>query len=130
MAFDEKLKVKSERNWHCVELLKEHQPKHFDVATSRLYYSVFLLIKSNMVENNKDESKPGVAKMTADATTGSHKLVLKYFKDLNNDNDKPLRDLQDLRNMADYEPRPVTREAFERNFKIWTEWRNKFLSTR
>jgi len=121
MAFAEELKAKSERNWHCVELLRAHQPRHFDVAASRLYYSVFLLLKSDMVKKSK---------ISATAATKPHKLALEHYKNLNSGNDKPLRDLQDLRNTAGYEPKLVTREAFERNLKIWTEWRSDFLSRR
>ena len=119
MASDEKLKIKSERNWRCVELLREYQPKDFDVAASRLYYSIFLLLKSDMVKKSK---------MSATSATKPHKLALEHYKELNNGNEKPLRDLQDLRNTADYEPKLVTREAFEHNLKIWTKWRNDFLS--
>lgn len=129
MAFNENLKNKSDKNWQCVELLRGHQPGHFDVATSRLYYSIFLLLKSNMVENQKNENKSDVATMAATAATGSHKLVLQYYECLNDGNGKPLRELQDLRNIADYEPKPVTKEAFERNWAFWTKWRKDFLST-
>ena len=129
MAFDEYLKTKYEKNWQCVEMLREHQPRHFDVAASRLYYAIFLLIKSNMVANGKDERKPESSKMSADASTKAHKLALQYITDLNKMEGKQLRDLRDLRNIADYEPKPVTREEFERNFKTWDKWRKAFLAT-
>ena len=82
-----------------------------------------------MVENAKDKSKPETFTMSATATTGSHKLTLKYITDLNQNEGRQLRDLSDLRNIADYEPKPVTKEEFERNFKIWAVWKKKFLST-
>jgi hypothetical protein len=128
MSFDEHLKAKADENWECVGLLKTYLPRRFNVAASRLYYSIFLIVKSRMVANAKDASKPEASKMSAGAATNSHRLVSQYIKTFDDSVYDLFRDLHDLRNEADYEPRPVCREDFEEAYEFWSKWRTRFLS--
>jgi len=51
MAINIELIAKSNENWECVNLLMRYKPNRFSAAVSRLYYSIFLLVKCSMARN-------------------------------------------------------------------------------
>ncbi|MGI6356274.1 MAG: HEPN domain-containing protein [Lentisphaerae bacterium] len=128
MPFDEYLKAKSDENWECVEILGLRPNNHFNAATSRMYYSIFLLVKSEMVRNNANPALPAVAKMTMDATTGVHKFVADYLDYLDPKLGRCYKKLVSLRVKADYDPAPITQEEFEKAYAAWSERRKEFVS--
>ena len=70
---------KSNENWACVENLLKQASRFPNVIASRMYYSMFQLVKCEMVTNNEDPSLPRDMKMTENASTGVHKLVRDYI---------------------------------------------------
>ncbi|NLF83860.1 MAG: HEPN domain-containing protein [Candidatus Gastranaerophilales bacterium] len=128
MPFDEYIKAKSDENWKCAKILGQEPNKHFNAATSRMYYSIFLLVKSVMVRNNENPALPDVTKMTMDASTGVHQLAADYLNYIDYGLGRCYQKLISLREKADYDPAPITQKEFEEAFAIWLEKRNEFVS--
>lgn len=82
MPINNDLIAKSDENWQCVDLLIRSQLESHNAAASRMYYSVFLLVKSAMARNYEDPDMPQVAKMSMDAATGVHRLAIQYLDSL------------------------------------------------
>ena len=126
---------KSNENWSCVENLLKQASSFPNVIASRMYYSVFQLIKSFMLynyENNID--CPDVMKMTEDSTTGAHRMVIKCISYMQPSIGYELKELWDLRVRADYEMAVVTKEDINDAYLTWSErrrlWIQNFITIR
>ena len=124
---------KSNENWACVENLLKQASRFPNVIASRMYYSMFQLVKCEMVSNNEDLSLPKYMKMSDDATTGVHYLAKQYIKEylINHTPDKQLGRKWDkllhLRVKADYSPLDVTLQEIRESYEIWREIRTVWL---
>ncbi len=124
---------KSNENWASVENLLKQASRFPNVIASRMYYSMFQLIKCEMVTNNEDPSLPRDMKMTDDATTGVHYLAKQYIKEylINNTLDRQLGkkwdELLRLRVKADYSPLHVTLQEVRESYEVWREIRTVWL---
>ena len=104
-----------------------------DVIASRMYYSMFLLVKCSMVynqENNVDCD--AMMKMSPDASTQEHKLAKKCISYLNHDIGMEFSDLYDLRITADYDIAHVDNTELEDAYNCWKQrhqdWVNNLQS--
>lgn len=121
---------KSDENWESVERLLKQASLFPNVIASRMYYSLFLLIKSFMLynhENNIDCNE--LMKMTDCSTTGAHNMVLKCVRYMQPTIGYELRELWDLRVRADYERAAVTREEIDEAYLTWNERRKQWIHT-
>jgi len=126
MAINIELIAKSNENWECVNLLMRYKPNRYNAAVSRLYYSIFLLIKCSMANNVENQDLPDIAKMSLAAATGVHFLALKYMRWLDPKLGAKYQVLIRLREQADYDPLPVTQAEFENACKFWSAIRASF----
>jgi hypothetical protein len=121
---------KSNENWACVENLLKQASRFPNVIASRMYYSMFQLVKNFMLynhENNIDCNK--LMKMTDDKITGAHSMVLKCISYMQPSLAYEFRELWDLRVRADYEKANVTREDIDEAYLAWNERRKQWIET-
>lgn len=126
MSINRNLIAKSDENWECVELLKGRLTNKHNAAASRMYYSVFLLVKSAMVRNNENPDLPPVAKISMDAATGVHSLARQYLDNLDPDLGRRYRKFISLREQADYDPSVVNKKQFDEAYSFWAPKRRYF----
>jgi hypothetical protein len=119
--------AKSEENWECMVMLKSSKPFHVNAAMSRMYYSIFLLVKSSMVINCDNPDLPDVTKMSMDDATGVHRLAKKYLDWINRKWGIEYQVLVRMREQADYDPLSVTAREFEEAHGIWANRRADFV---
>ena len=124
---------KSNENWACVENLLKQASRFPNVIASRMYYSMFQLVKCEMVSNNEDPSLPRDMKMTDDASTRVHSLVNQY---INQYLIQQTRDYQlgrkwsklfSLRIYADYGLDSLTPQEVRESYEEWHETRAAWL---
>jgi len=127
MSVNRDLIAKSDENWECVTLLRQKKPFCLNAAMSRMYYSIFLLVKSSMVLNNENPDLPDVAKMSLDGATGVHHLALKYMRWIKPKLGQDYQLLIRKREQADYHPLPVTQKEFEEAYTVWSGRRKDFV---
>ena len=124
---------KSNENWACVENLLKQASRFPNVIASRMYYSMFQLVKYEMVSNNEDPALPEYMKMSDDATTGVHVFTNRYINEylVSKTQDKQLgrkwKKLLHLRIQADYYPAPVTPQEVQESYEVWREIRTVWL---
>ena len=125
---------KSNENWACVENLLKQASRFPNVIASRMYYSMFQLVKCEMVTNNEDPSLPRDMKMTENASTGVHKLVRDYINSylVKKTKDYTLgrkwNELYSLSLKADYTPGSVTLQEVWKSFNAWHNTRINWIS--
>jgi len=105
MPFDEYIKAKSDENWECAKILGQEPNKHFNAATSRMYYSIFLLVKVVMLLNSENPALPAVTKMTKVDKDRVHKRAADYLISINCELGRCYQKLISLRVKADMTPR-------------------------
>lgn len=108
---------RSKENWDALELLFHKDDANFyNVAATRMYYSVFQLFFCEMELEHYAQ---------IDASTQQHKLAILYVKErYGRDEQKTYESLKTLREQADYSKVPVTKDDF---MKHYTVWREKYL---
>ncbi len=125
---------KSNENWACVENLLKQASRFPNVIASRMYYSLFQLVKCEMVSNNEDPSLPEYMKMSDGATTGVHVFSNRYINEylIRKTTDKQLgrkwKKLLHLRIQADYYLAPVSPQEVRESYEVWREIRTAWLA--
>lgn len=125
---------KSEENWRCATDLYEKNCTYPDVIASRMYYSMFLLIKGEMVANNENSSMPDYMKMADDASTGVHDLARQYINNYLVQSTNDLRlgrnwsRLVSLRVKADYKRQPVENAEIQNIYETWQGIRERWMA--
>ena len=116
MANDKDSAIKrSLENWKAAELLacsRNKKERFWNAASSRLYYSVLLLVFAEM--SCHEGFKMG-------GSTEQHKQAREYMKERYQRSSRVFRDLEDLRNRADYGTVPISENEFRNTWKKWND---------
>ena len=120
---------KSNENWNCVEKLMPNKTDFANVIASRMYYSIFLLVKCSMVynmENNVDCDEK--MKMSEDGSHRCHPLVRDCVSYIKPAYRNEIKDLWDLRVRADYERGKVDCDELIDAYQSWRDLRKTWLN--
>ena len=128
MALDQELLAKSEENWKWVEVIRaDRNLSRYNTVVSRIYYSVFQLVKCVMVHNFEEhQDLPASHKMAMDAATRVHLLAQQYLTALDWELGNNYKDLIGFREQADYKKVPVSKDDYDEIIDYWVEKRNLF----
>ncbi len=119
---------KSNENWKCVEQMMEAKQCFANVIASRMYYSIFLLVKCSMVYNMENNIGCDVMKIKEGGATGNHRLVQDFIIFLNPSYKSKIKDLWDLRVRADYERGKVDCDELIDAYQSWCPLRKTWLN--
>lgn len=130
MALNQELLAKSNENWMWVEVMRaDRSLSRYNTVVSRIYYSVFQLVKCVMVHNLEEHHDlPESHKMAMDAATGVHFLAQQYLTDLDWKLGNNYKDLVGFREQADYKKVPISKAAYDEIINYWVEKRNLFYN--